>query len=609
MVFERLKAELTLDTQGFQSGVNDAKDEVSSLGDRAHDVGRSMQKSGGIMSAGITAPLSIIGKKSLDAAADAEELRDRSEAVFDDMTDDVHEWADQTAEDMGRSENQLLDMATTMQDMIDPTGEATEETMDLSMGMAELAEDVGSFQNMESDQVMDKFMSAMAGQSRAVRDLGVDMSAAAVEQELLNQGIEGGTEAATDAEEAQARYNILMEDTQAAHGDAARTADTFTGASRRVRARLSDLAAEMGQHLLPVATLLAQNIDGLIDMFDGLSQRQQRIVVAFAAVAAAIGPVLLAVGTLLTLLPTILAGVGALGTALAVLTGPIGLVVLAIGALTAAWMTDFMGIRTFTEETVDAILSALQPYIDILRDDFIETFEVWQEAGQDVLSWFEDRWDEHGDSVMAIINPFLTLLETAFEAAFEYVSFVAESAMDALTTAIRVGLAIARGDFEEAFDLITEFLDRQIDRFKDFGSDMMETLASGIKDAASVPVDAVEDAVGNVRDRLPSSPADKGPLADLDKSGEALMDTPAKAAEGNSDALADPVEGLPGYGGSSGTGSSSGGVSVSDLQQALEGMSLGLSGTLDVDGDVATLDDVDARLRREARQTDNRGLR
>ena len=63
--------------------------------------------------------------------------------------------------------------------------------------------------------------------------------------------------------------------------------------------------------------------------------------------------------------------------------------------------------------------------------------------------------------------------------------------------------------------------------------------------------------------------------------------------------------------------SSGGGVSASAdaddiadaVSDALSGMLLDLGGTLDVEGDVATMRDVEARLRREGRRSENRGIR
>jgi phage-related protein len=50
------------------------------------------------------------------------------------------------------------------------------------------------------------------------------------------------------------------------------------------------------------------------------------------------------------------------------------------------------------------------------------------------------------------------------------------------------------------------------------------------------------------------------------------------------------------------------GLSADSIRSALAGMSLALDGELDVSGDVATMRDVDARLRREGRRAQNRGI-
>ena len=124
---------------------------------------------------------------------------------------------------------------------------------------------------------------------------------------------------------------------------------------------------------------------------------------------------------------------------------------------------------------------------------------------------------------------------------------------------------------------------------------------------ASAPVDAASGVAGDIRDRLPGSDAETGPLSDLTDAGEAIMTTPAEAAEKSSDALAAPLTQIPGFGGGGSSSSSgSGSPSAGAIRDALNGMSLQLGGTLDVDGDVATLDDIDAELRRVKRQADNR---
>jgi hypothetical protein len=83
----------------------------------------------------------------------------------------------------------------------------------------------------------------------------------------------------------------------------------------------------------------------------------------------------------------VIAGVGA---ALTVLTGPIGLIVAAVALLAAAWATDFLGIRTKTQEfwnwlgpaTADGLATA-KGHWQTFSDNVIEINETyWKNVGQ-----------------------------------------------------------------------------------------------------------------------------------------------------------------------------------------------------------------------------------
>lgn len=66
MPFESLTAVLNLDSSGFTSGIEDAEDGMGSLQDRAASTGKSMQRAGGAMTAGVTAPLAAMGSNYSD---------------------------------------------------------------------------------------------------------------------------------------------------------------------------------------------------------------------------------------------------------------------------------------------------------------------------------------------------------------------------------------------------------------------------------------------------------------------------------------------------------------------------------------------------------------
>jgi len=560
VVFERLKAELRLDAGQFKSELQSSADDMSSFGDRASSLGSSLQRTGAGMAAGISLPIAGIGAASLKTASEVEEMESKFSEVFQSSADDVADWADTHADEIGRSQNQLQEYAAGFGSLLDAMGASTDETADMSKELTSLTADLASFENMSEQQVQSKLESALSGQGRAVRDFGVSLSAAREEQILMNEGIAESREEATEAELAQARLIAIQKDTATAQGDAARTSESFANQTRALKADIEDMRAEIGQHLLPVASSLLGHVRGLTGAFGNLSGTQQQVVIAFAALAASLGPIALGLGTILTMIPAMQAGWAALAAfqwataipaaaatvaAYAPIIATVGAIGVAVAALWMIWDSNLGNIQGRTQEAVSSIIGFLEPFITLLREDFIETFNTWREAGEDVLSWFEGRWSEHGDTIIATVEPFLKLLETSFDMTFQTIELIVKTAIDALATVIRTGLAVMRGDFEGAFDLITDFLDRQIDRFKGFGKSMMETLASGIKDAASAPVDAVEDSLDGVRDRMPFSDAQEGPLQDLTDSGEAIPGTLAKGADSNMGALESSMNGLP----------------------------------------------------------------
>jgi len=77
-------------------------------------------------------------------------------------------------------------------------------------------------------------------------------------------GIEGGTQAATAAEKAQARYNIIMRATTDAHGMAAKEVDSYTSVTKGLNGAMLDLKVAVGENLLPTMTDLKIALTDLV---------------------------------------------------------------------------------------------------------------------------------------------------------------------------------------------------------------------------------------------------------------------------------------------------------------------------------------------------------
>lgn len=161
---------------------------------------------------------------------------------------------------------------------------------------------------------------------------------------------------------------------------------------------------QIGQALLPALGALmgamgpaGDFITRLIAGFAGLSPQTQMVIIGVVGFAAALGPLLVIIGSVVGAVGTLVAGWGAaaaaftaaggaagiLGGIITFLTGPIGLVIAAVVALAAAWATNFGGIRDKTAEVwaqVQAIIAPVIAWIQTTIQTVIGAVVAWWNA-------------------------------------------------------------------------------------------------------------------------------------------------------------------------------------------------------------------------------------
>ena len=75
------------------------------------------------------------------------------------------------------------------------------------------------------DKVMGRYAAAMAGNTRAVRAYGIDVTIAGMQQQALNLGIDKTVSSMTRAEKSILMYITMAHQMSSANGDMARTVD------------------------------------------------------------------------------------------------------------------------------------------------------------------------------------------------------------------------------------------------------------------------------------------------------------------------------------------------------------------------------------------------
>ena len=221
----------------------------------------------GLLGAVVVREFAQAAAGAVDFASHVEEAQAKSSVVFGAFTDDVRKSLTDFGKEVGRSEFALEEMAASVQDTFVPMGVARGEAADLSVSLTKLATDVASFNNASDTETMKAFQSALVGNHETVRQFGIVITEAELKAELFEMGITKAMTQVTAAEKVQARYNLIMKGTTDAHGDAARTAESYANRVKAMEASTDRLRKALGDKLMPLFTSLVIKATEVADSF------------------------------------------------------------------------------------------------------------------------------------------------------------------------------------------------------------------------------------------------------------------------------------------------------------------------------------------------------
>ena len=185
-----------------------------------------------------------------------------AETVGDIMGIDPSEWM--------RNQGVFMTLATGF-------GVVNDRAYIMSQNLTQLGYDLSSFFNISYEDAMQKLQSGISGELEPLRRLGYDLSAARLQLEAYNLGIQKNVNAMTQAEKAELRYHAIMTQVTSAQGDMARTLDAPANQLRILRAAVVQAARALGNifipilnAVLPVAIAVTQVIQALANAIASL---------------------------------------------------------------------------------------------------------------------------------------------------------------------------------------------------------------------------------------------------------------------------------------------------------------------------------------------------
>ena len=325
----------------------------------------------------------------------------------------------------------------------------------------------------------------------------------------------------------------------------------FGGSIEKLKSSLDVLVTSLGSIIAEYLTPVIEKIQGVIDMFMAMDEETKKQIVTIAGIVAAIGPVLLVGGKIISGIGTIISVMGTVTTfiggtlipAITAISAPVLAVVAAVAALAAGFVylyktnDDFRnkvnelisGIKENFGQMIETIKPALDELFTTIKTivgELVEAFKQFMKAAEPVFEFIATGIAGVINGVMQAATPIINavnsiikmvssvvkglflLLTGDFKGFASNMKDALKSMLDAIKSLLEGNLAFFKGIFETFGSDIGA-------KAMQWGIDLINNLVEGIKSM----IDRVGDAISDVADVIASfihfSEPDQGSLANF----------------------------------------------------------------------------------------------
>ncbi|WP_312474180.1 phage tail tape measure protein [Neobacillus sp.] len=235
--------------------------------------------------------------------------------------------------------------------------------------------------------------------------------------------------------------------------------------------KLKDIGITLGNILIPITMKFLNKLQPWIDKFAKLSASSQKVILATAGIAAAIGPLLVVAGTFISSIGTIVGAFGGLSIAIAeagglvawlapaltVITGPIGITVAAIAGLTAAFVGLYKNneaFRTKVQGIWESIKNAFSVALDFIWNIVQSVMSNVMTFFGEILSKIQAFWSENGKGIMTIVQTYFGMVWSNIQMVMGFIQGVFQSVWPIISGVVQVAWALIKTSIKNAIDLI-----------------------------------------------------------------------------------------------------------------------------------------------------------
>ena len=241
--------------------------------------------------------------------------------------------------------------------------------------------------------------------------------------------------------------------------------DNLSGQLTLLKSALEGLAISFGEILMPAVRAAVEKVQTFVDKLNSLDDAQKQTAVKIALIAAAIGPLLIALGKTISTVGSVMTGFSALtkgaaklgvklagstgsvtslGSALGAVAGP----VLAVVAIVAVLAAAFKHLWDTNEEFRNAVTG--------IWEGIAERFAAFGDAVTQRLNALGFDFQNIVDVLKAVWEGFCQILAPVFETAFSVISTVLGTVLDGITGLLDVFIGLFTGNWSQLWTGVKE---------------------------------------------------------------------------------------------------------------------------------------------------------
>lgn len=235
--------------------------------------------------------------------------------------------------------------------------------------------------------------------------------------------------------------------------------DNLKGSVEELGGALETLAIQMYTLLEPAIRKVVEFVQILVEKFSSISPSTKIVILVMAAIAAAIGPLLVVLGILISSIGTVVG-------AFALISGPVALIVAGVGLLVGALVLAYTQSETFRDK-VNQVFTAI-------KDVAVDVFKVVYSFITDQLTALKTFWDENGaqileavtnvfNGIMAVINFIMPAIKFIIEVVWAAIKDIISGALNVIMGVVKIFSGLFTGDFGKMWEGVKQLFFGAID--------------------------------------------------------------------------------------------------------------------------------------------------